>query len=69
MIGYVLKDEQADLLVGQEFAEGCFFEPVTDKNGKKFIFDKEVLGCINPLLDWVKYLPLATYEPVLNVVF
>jgi hypothetical protein len=62
MIGYKLSIEQAELLNGQQFTIGSFFNPVMDKNGDYFIFEGEVSGCDNPEFMWVKDLKQFNYE-------
>ena len=63
MIGYELKIEQKDLLVGQQFASDQYFNPVPDIEGVYFIFEGEVEGCTNEEFMWVKELPSAEYVP------
>ena len=61
MIGYKLTNQQADDLINQWFAPDQYFNPVMDINNVYFIFDEEVLNCINPNFLWVKDLPQAEY--------
>jgi hypothetical protein len=65
MIGYKLLIEQAELLNGQQFTTGSFFNPVMDKNGDYFIFEVEVNFCTNNDFLWVKQLIESEYiKPV-----
>lgn len=66
MIGYKLTIEQANILRGNEFADGQEFNPVPDINGDDFIFEGEVNGCKNEKYMWVKELKLCEYVPPLN---
>jgi hypothetical protein len=61
MVGYKLTESEAASLVGNEYAEDCYFNPVLDINGIYFIFEQEVNECINPLFWWVKDLQQAEY--------
>lgn len=64
MQGYKLTLEQKNLLTGQEYADGCFFNPVPDVNGDYFIFEEEVKHYDNPVFMWVRELTLSVYVPV-----
>ena len=61
MIGYKLTNQQASDLINQWFAPDQYFNPVMDINNVYFIFDEEVLNCVNPIFLWVKDLPQAEY--------
>jgi len=63
MIGYKLKTEQKDLLIGQQFAPDQYFNPVPNIDGVYFIFEGEVENCVNEEFMWVKDLPTAEYVP------
>ena len=67
MTGYKLTPEQANELNGQQYAENCSFDPIQDINGAWFIFEREIIDCINPQFQWVKQLPQEEYTaPVIN---
>ena len=57
----LLTQEQADQLMGVEFATDNFFNPVIDKNNNWIISIEEIDRCN---LEWVKKLPLIDCEPV-----
>ena len=62
---YKLTIEQKESLIGQTWDNVQYFNPVLDADGNWFISIEEVNGCINELLQWVKDLPLITYNPII----
>lgn len=63
MIGYILTTEQKDLLIGRQFTQDSYFNPVQDINDNWFIFDQEVDECEPEDLQWVKMLTPSEYIP------
>jgi len=57
----IINLEQKDLLVGQEFSAGQYFNPVLDKNGKWVISEEEINACVSPDFQWIKSLVLSEY--------
>lgn len=62
---YKLTTEQKQDLIGQTYDGLQYFNPVLDADGNWFISIEEVNGCTNELLQWVKDLPLITYNPII----
>ncbi len=61
---YKLTTEQKEDLIGQTYDGLQYFNPVLDADGNWFISIEEVNQCINELFQWVKDLPLITYNPI-----
>lgn len=66
MIGFKLTEQEAELLNGKEYTDGCFFNPVPDINVDDYIFEGEVNGCTNEKYMWVKDLEQVEYVPPIN---
>jgi hypothetical protein len=62
----LLTIEQKDLLVGQEYAPDCFFNPLQDNADNWIISVEEMANNINPNYMWVQDLPLILYVPKEN---
>jgi hypothetical protein len=62
---YKLTTEQKEALNGQTYDSVQYFNPTLDADGNWFISIEEVNGCTNELLQWVKDLPLITYNPII----
>jgi hypothetical protein len=62
---YKLTTEQKQALNGQTYDGLQYFNPTLDAEGNWFISIEEVNGCTNELLQWVKDLPLITYNPII----
>jgi hypothetical protein len=60
---YLLTQEQAGWLDGVEFVADNYFNPIQDADGNWIISIEEVE---QSSLDWVKFLPLITYNPKLT---
>lgn len=60
---YLLTEEQAVLLNGVEFIPDNYFNPIQDADGNWIISTEEVE---QSSLDWVKFLPLITYKPIIS---
>jgi 5-methylcytosine-specific restriction endonuclease McrBC GTP-binding regulatory subunit McrB len=58
----IINLEQKDLLVGQEFSAGQYFNPVQDGVGNWIISQEEIDACNNEFA-WVKQLELSEYIP------
>jgi hypothetical protein len=61
---YKLTTEQKEDLIGQTYDGLQYFNPTLDADGNWFISIEEVNQCINELFQWVKDLPLITYNPI-----
>ena len=59
----LLTIEQKDLLIGQEYAQDSFFNPLQDNNDNWVISIEEMEYCTNEKFLWVKDLPLIVYVP------
>jgi hypothetical protein len=66
---YKLTTEQKEDLIGQTYDGLQYFNPVLDADGNWFISIEEVNQCINELFQWVKDLPIITYNPIINELF
>ena len=62
---YKLTTEQKESLIGQTWDNVQYFNPVLDAENNWFISIEEVNGCTNELLQWVKDLPIITYNPII----
>ncbi len=60
-----LTEEQKDDLIGQEFAEGSFFNPIQDIDGNWIISQREVRDTTIEGFEWLADCPLIEYKPVL----
>ena len=58
--------EQKDLLIGQMWNNGSYFNPTLDANGNWFISNEEVNGCEKLEFSWVKELLEIDYNPVVT---
>lgn len=58
--------EQKDLLIGQMWNNGSYFNPTLDANGNWFISNEEVNGCEKLEFAWVKELTEIDYSPVVT---
>lgn len=58
--------EQKDLLIGQMWNNGSYFNPTLDANGNWFISNEEVNGCEKEEFSWVKELLEIDYNPVVT---
>lgn len=65
----ILTTEQKDQLVGQQYAEDSYFNPILDANDKWVISEQEINLCTNDDFQWVKSLPLSSYEMIENLTF
>ena len=61
-----LTTEQKDLLIGQMWNNGSYFNPTQDANENWFISNEEVNGCEKPEFTWVKELLEIDYNPVVT---
>ena len=61
-----LTTEQKDLLIGQMWNNGSYFNPTQDANGNWFISNEEVNGCQKEEFSWVKELSEIDYNPVVT---
>ena len=58
--------EQKDLLIGQMWNNGSYFNPTLDANENWFISNEEVNGCEKEEFAWVKELLEIDYNPVVT---
>jgi len=58
--------EQKDLLNGQKWNNGSYFNPTLDADGNWFISNEEVNGCEKQEFAWVKELTEIDYNPVVT---
>ena len=63
-----LTGEQKDLLIGQMWNNGSYFNPTQDANGNWFISNEEVNGCTheNGAFEWIHELPEIDHNPVVT---
>lgn len=54
---------QKDELIGQQYAQDSYFNPIQDINDYWVISTEEMVNCVNPDFLWVKDLPLIVYVP------
>jgi hypothetical protein len=62
---YKITEEQKDILIGNTYDGLQYFNPVLDAYNNWFISIEEVNQCTNELYQWVKDLPLITYNPII----
>lgn len=59
----LLTEIEKDSLIGQQYAEDSYFNPILDLNDNWVISTEEMDFCTNEEYMWVKDLPLIDYEP------
>ena len=59
----LLTEVQKDELVGQQYTDDSYFNPIQDVNDNWVISIEEMEQCVNPDYLWVKDLDLIPYEP------
>ena len=59
----LLTVEQKYILLIQQYAPDCYFNPIQDLNDNWVISVEEIANCVNDEFIWVKDLPLIIYEP------
>ena len=55
--------EQKDQLVGQQYANDSYFNPILDANDKWVISEEEINFLANHDFLWLNDLPLSMYNP------
>jgi hypothetical protein len=55
--------EQKDQLVGEQYANDSYFNPIQDVAGNWVISEEEINFCTNPNFLFVKSLTLSVYNP------
>lgn len=60
--GAIITEEQANILVGQYYAEFCMFNPVI-LDDVWVIFLGEIENCVNEDFKWVNELPVVLLIP------
>jgi hypothetical protein len=65
MLGYILKNDEKDLIQGQYYAPYQFFNCVQDINGTYFLFlsDEDKLSLSQTNWEWLLSLPEEEYIP------
>jgi hypothetical protein len=58
--------EQKDQLVGEQYANDSYFNPILDANDKWVISEEEINFCTNDNFSWIKNLELEDYKPINN---
>jgi hypothetical protein len=59
----LLTELQKNELLGQQFDEDSFFNPIQDLNDNWIISVEEIEFCTNEAFFWVKDLEIIIYEP------
>lgn len=59
----ILTTEQKDQLVGQQYAEDSYFNPILDANDNWVISEEEINFLHNHDFLWLNDLPLSMYNP------
>jgi hypothetical protein len=59
----LLTETQKDSLIGQQYAEDSFFNPIETANLDWIISIEEINFCVTPEFQWVQDLPLIEYKP------
>jgi len=62
---YKLTETQKNALISQTYDGIQYFNPSLDADNNWFISIEEVNQCINELFQWVKDLPIITYNPII----
>jgi hypothetical protein len=55
--------EQKDQLVGQQYANDSYFNPILDANDKWVISEEEINFLANHDFLWLNDLPISVYNP------
>jgi hypothetical protein len=58
----IVTENQKNLLVGQSFNQGSYFNPVQDADDNWVISYEEIQQCNNPSFWWIKDLTLIDYN-------
>ena len=66
MIVGLLTIEEKDLLVGQQYAPGSYFNPIQDANDNWVISQEEINQNVNEEFNWLSSLELIEYQPKEN---
>jgi len=59
----LLTETQKDSLVGQQYADDSYFNPIQDDFDQWVISTEEIEYNVNPEFMWIKDLPLIEYVP------
>lgn len=62
----LLIEKQKDSLIGQQYTEDSYFNPIQDNADNWVISVEEMKYCTNPDFIWVQELPLIEYVPKEN---
>ena len=62
----VLTIEQKDRLIGQQYTDDSYFNPIQDADDNWVISVEEMKYCTNERFVWVSELPLIEYKPKIN---
>jgi hypothetical protein len=63
MIVALLTTNQKDQLVGQQYTQDSYFNPIQDFSDNWIISTEEMINCTNEKFAWVKELELIEYKP------
>jgi len=59
----LLTETQKDQLIGQQYTQDSYFNPIQDIDDNWVISLEEINQCTNSDFSWVKDLPLIEYKP------
>jgi len=59
----ILTEEQKNMLVGHQFSDSMYFNPIQDANDNWVISENEVDQCTNVEFSWVNTLDVIVFEP------
>ena len=59
----LLTIEEKDLLVGNQFNEGTYFNPIQDNSDNWVISQEEINACTDNVFNWLSNIPLIDYVP------
>ena len=59
----ILTIEQKDQLVGEQYANDSYFNPILDANDKWVISEEEINFLANHDFLWLNNLPISVYNP------
>jgi hypothetical protein len=60
----ILTETEKNSLIGKNFTDDSYFNPIQDNNGNWIISTEEINQCTNEEFIWVKNLTLIEFVPV-----
>ena len=63
-----LNNTQKDYLLGREFSDSCYYNPIQDNNGVWIISIEEIESTSELEIQWIKNLEMIEFEPNINSV-